>query len=132
MAGALLAGLFRQLFRKLTQNVRKYLQLCLDKGTQFVVGTAIKSQVGGTYSSCGFAVFAPPVGRSGEWVDGPGICLKGQEGEGGLGLLRYRGRVGVLEACVGGKVYTQARTGSSDWYFGVSGWPLSVTSPLPR
>ena len=48
MAGALLAGLFRQLFRKLTQNVRKYLQLCLDKGTQFVVGTAIKSQVGGT------------------------------------------------------------------------------------
>ena len=47
LAGALLAGLFRQLFRKLTQNVRKYLQLCLDKGTQFVVGTAIKSQVGG-------------------------------------------------------------------------------------
>lgn len=45
LAGALLAGLFRQLFRKLTQNVRKYLQLCLDKGTQFVVGTAIKSQV---------------------------------------------------------------------------------------
>ncbi|CAN0480807.1 unnamed protein product, partial [Ectocarpus sp. 12 AP-2014] len=44
LAGALLAGLFRQLFRKLTQNVRKYLQLCLDKGTQFVVGTAIKSQ----------------------------------------------------------------------------------------
>lgn len=46
LAGALLAGLFRQLFRKLTQNVRKYLQLCLDKSTQFVVGTAIKSQVG--------------------------------------------------------------------------------------
>lgn len=45
LAGALLAGLFRQLFRKLTQNVRKYLQLCLDKGTPFVVGTAIKSQV---------------------------------------------------------------------------------------
>ncbi|CAM9966967.1 unnamed protein product, partial [Sphacelaria rigidula] len=45
LAGALLAGLFRQLFRKLTQNVRKYLQLCLDKSTQFVVGTAIKSQV---------------------------------------------------------------------------------------
>lgn len=45
LAGALLAGLFRQLFRKLTLNVRKYLQLCLDKGSQFVVGTAIKSQV---------------------------------------------------------------------------------------
>lgn len=53
LAGALLAGLFRQLFRKLTQNVRKYLQLCLDKGSQFVVGTAIKSQVGWCFGTRG-------------------------------------------------------------------------------
>ncbi|CAM9151953.1 unnamed protein product [Chrysoparadoxa australica] len=51
LAGPLMAGLFRTLFRQLTQasaalfcNVRKYLDKCLNEGKQFVLGVAIKSQ----------------------------------------------------------------------------------------
>lgn len=43
LAGPLLGGLFRVLFRKLTKDVRKHLQRCLDEGKHFNVGAAIKS-----------------------------------------------------------------------------------------
>ena len=39
----MLAGLFRILFRKLTKDVRKHLQRCLDEGKNFNIGSAIKS-----------------------------------------------------------------------------------------
>ena len=32
LGGPLLAGLFRQLFRKLTKDVRGYVQKCVDRG----------------------------------------------------------------------------------------------------
>ena len=34
LGGPLLAGLFRQLFRKLTKDVRSYVQKCVDRGAQ--------------------------------------------------------------------------------------------------
>jgi DNA-directed RNA polymerase II subunit RPB2 len=43
LAGPLLGGLFRILFRKLTKDVRKHLQRCLDEGKHFNIGAAIKS-----------------------------------------------------------------------------------------
>jgi len=43
LAGPLLGGLFRILFRKLTKDVRKHLQRCLDEGKHFNIGSAIKS-----------------------------------------------------------------------------------------
>lgn len=43
LAGPLLGGLFRMLFRKLTKDVRKHLQRCLDEGKHFNIGAAIKS-----------------------------------------------------------------------------------------
>jgi len=43
LAGPLLGGLFRTLFRKLTKDVRKHLQRCLDEGKHFNIGAAIKS-----------------------------------------------------------------------------------------
>mmetsp|Transcript_3964 Transcript_3964/g.9690 ORF Transcript_3964/g.9690 Transcript_3964/m.9690 type:complete len:1241 (-) Transcript_3964:119-3841(-) len=43
LAGPLLGGLFRLLFRKLTQDVRKHLQRSLDEGKPFVISSAIKS-----------------------------------------------------------------------------------------
>jgi DNA-directed RNA polymerase II subunit RPB2 len=43
LAGPLLGGLFRILFRKLTKDVRKHLQHCLDEGKHFNIGAAIKS-----------------------------------------------------------------------------------------
>jgi DNA-directed RNA polymerase II subunit RPB2 len=43
LAGPLLGGLFRLLFRKLTTDVRRHLQRCLDEGKVFNIGTAIKS-----------------------------------------------------------------------------------------
>ena len=43
LAGPLLGSLFRTLFRKLTLDVRKHLQRCLDEGKHFNIGAAIKS-----------------------------------------------------------------------------------------
>merc|ERR1719183_2800040 len=43
LAGPLLGGLFRVLFRKLTKDVRRHLQRCLDEGKHFNMGAAIKS-----------------------------------------------------------------------------------------
>jgi RNA polymerase Rpb2, domain 2/RNA polymerase beta subunit len=43
LAGPLLGSLFRILFRKLTLDVRKHLQRCLDEGKHFNTGAAIKS-----------------------------------------------------------------------------------------
>jgi len=43
LAGPLLGGLFRVLFSKLTKDVRKHLQRCLDEGKHFNIGAAIKS-----------------------------------------------------------------------------------------
>ena len=43
LAGPLLGGLFRILFRKLTLDVRRHLQRCLDEGKHFNIGAAIKS-----------------------------------------------------------------------------------------
>jgi DNA-directed RNA polymerase II subunit RPB2 len=43
LAGPLLGGLFRILFRKLTKDVRKHLQRCLDEGKFFSISSAIKS-----------------------------------------------------------------------------------------
>lgn len=43
LAGPLLGGLFRVLFRKLTKDVRRHLQRCLDEGKHFNIGSAIKS-----------------------------------------------------------------------------------------
>jgi len=44
LAGALLGGLFRILFRKLTKDVRRYLQRCVDEGRPFNLTVAIKSK----------------------------------------------------------------------------------------
>lgn len=44
LAGPLLGGLFRLLFRKLTKDVRKYLQRCLDERKPFNIKSAIKSR----------------------------------------------------------------------------------------
>eukprot|EP00594_Rhizosolenia_setigera_P020339 CAMPEP_0178963112 /NCGR_PEP_ID=MMETSP0789-20121207/14811_1 /TAXON_ID=3005 /ORGANISM="Rhizosolenia setigera, Strain CCMP 1694" /LENGTH=1245 /DNA_ID=CAMNT_0020647481 /DNA_START=60 /DNA_END=3797 /DNA_ORIENTATION=- len=43
LAGPLLGGLFRILFRKITKDVRSHLQRCLDEGKHFNIGIAIKS-----------------------------------------------------------------------------------------
>jgi DNA-directed RNA polymerase II subunit RPB2 len=43
LAGPLLGSLFRVLFSKLTKDVRKHLQRCLDEGKHFNIGAAIKS-----------------------------------------------------------------------------------------
>lgn len=43
LAGPLLGGLFRMLFRKLTKDVKRHLQRCLDEGKLFNIGAAIKS-----------------------------------------------------------------------------------------
>ena len=43
LAGPLLGGLFRILFRKVTKDVRSHLQRCLDEGKHFNIGIAIKS-----------------------------------------------------------------------------------------
>lgn len=43
LAGPLLGGLFRNLFRKLTLDVRRHLQRCLDEGKHFNIGAAMKS-----------------------------------------------------------------------------------------
>jgi len=44
LAGPLLGGLFRQLFKKLTKDVRGYLQKCVDKGKDFNMQTAVRSK----------------------------------------------------------------------------------------
>eukprot|EP01133_Synstelium_polycarpum_P003771 gene3771-4348_t len=44
LAGPLLGTLFRQLFKKLTKDVRGYLQRCIDKGKEFIPSSAIKSK----------------------------------------------------------------------------------------
>lgn len=43
LAGPLLGGLFRSLFRKLTGDVRKYLTKSLDEGKDFNIVLAMKS-----------------------------------------------------------------------------------------
>jgi len=43
LAGPLLAGLFRMLFKKLRQDVGRYLQKCLDTGKEFNLALAVKS-----------------------------------------------------------------------------------------
>lgn len=43
LAGPLLGGLFRILFRKLTLDVRRHLQRCLDEGKDFNIAASIKS-----------------------------------------------------------------------------------------
>lgn len=43
LAGPLLGGLFRLLLRKLTKDVRKTLQICLDEGKEFNISNSIKS-----------------------------------------------------------------------------------------
>ena len=43
LAGPLLGSLFRVLFSKLTKDVRRHLQRCLDEGKHFNIGAAIKS-----------------------------------------------------------------------------------------
>uniref|UniRef100_A0A7S1BEL4 DNA-directed RNA polymerase subunit beta n=1 Tax=Corethron hystrix TaxID=216773 RepID=A0A7S1BEL4_9STRA len=43
LAGPLLGGLFRVLFRKLTKDVRRHLQRCLEESRHFNLGAAIKS-----------------------------------------------------------------------------------------
>jgi DNA-directed RNA polymerase II subunit RPB2 len=43
LAGPLLGGLFRVLFNKVTKDVRRHLQRCLDEGKHFNIGAAIKS-----------------------------------------------------------------------------------------
>lgn len=43
LAGPLLGGLFRMLFRKLTKDVGKYLQKCVDTGRDFNLNLAVKS-----------------------------------------------------------------------------------------
>lgn len=45
MAGPLLAGLFRMLFRKLTKDVSKYLQTKTDHGQDFNLALAVKSGI---------------------------------------------------------------------------------------
>ena len=44
LAGPLLGGLFRILFKKLTKDVRGYLQKCVDNGKDFNLTLAIKSR----------------------------------------------------------------------------------------
>lgn len=41
LGGPLLAGLFRQLFRKLTKDVRSYVQRCVDKGKEINIASAV-------------------------------------------------------------------------------------------
>lgn len=41
LSGPLLAGLFRQLFRKLTKDVRNYVQRCIDKGKDINVPASV-------------------------------------------------------------------------------------------
>lgn len=43
LAGPLMAGLFRLLFRKLTKDVSKYLQKCIESGREFNLTLAVKS-----------------------------------------------------------------------------------------
>jgi len=45
LAGPLLGGLFRMLFRKLTKDVVAYLQKCIDEGRDFNLASAIKSRL---------------------------------------------------------------------------------------
>ncbi|OQR95634.1 DNA-directed RNA polymerase II [Thraustotheca clavata] len=44
LAGPLLGGLFRILFKKLTKDVKSYLQKCVDAGRDFQLSLAIKSK----------------------------------------------------------------------------------------
>ncbi|EGC37242.1 RNA polymerase II core subunit [Dictyostelium purpureum] len=44
LAGPLLGTLFRQLFKKLTKDVRLYLQRCIDKDKEFIPSSAVKSK----------------------------------------------------------------------------------------
>eukprot|EP00898_Chlorokybus_atmophyticus_P001664 jgi/Chlat1/2499/Chrsp175S02370 len=44
LAGPLLGSLFRQLFRKLTKDVRSYLQKCLDNGKEVNLAYAVKAK----------------------------------------------------------------------------------------
>lgn len=44
LAGPLLAGLFRMLFRKLTKDVRMYLQKCVDNGKEINLTYAVKAR----------------------------------------------------------------------------------------
>lgn len=44
LAGPLMGGLFRILFKKLTKDVKKYLQKCLNEGKDFNLTLAIKSK----------------------------------------------------------------------------------------
>ncbi|KAN0021895.1 hypothetical protein ACTFIU_004040 [Dictyostelium citrinum] len=44
LAGPLLGTLFRQLFKKLTKDVRLYLQRCIDKDKEFIASSAVKSK----------------------------------------------------------------------------------------
>jgi DNA-directed RNA polymerase II subunit RPB2 len=44
LAGPLLGTLFRQLFKKLTKDVKTYLQKCIDNGKEFNLAMAIKSK----------------------------------------------------------------------------------------
>ncbi|CAI5967919.1 unnamed protein product, partial [Closterium sp. NIES-64] len=45
LAGPLLAGLFRQLFRKLTKDVQGYLQRCMDHGKEINLSYAVKAKI---------------------------------------------------------------------------------------
>ncbi|CAI5462463.1 unnamed protein product [Closterium sp. Yama58-4] len=45
LAGPLLAGLFRQLFRKLTKDVQGYLQRCVDHGKEINLSYAVKAKI---------------------------------------------------------------------------------------
>lgn len=45
LAGPLLGGLFRMLFRKLTKDVGRYLQKCVDSGRSFNIPMAIKHHI---------------------------------------------------------------------------------------
>ncbi|KAJ1460650.1 hypothetical protein M885DRAFT_508737 [Pelagophyceae sp. CCMP2097] len=45
LAGPLLGGLFRMLFRKLTKDVQQYVQKSLDEGRHFNLASAIKSRL---------------------------------------------------------------------------------------
>mmetsp|Transcript_16869 Transcript_16869/g.68060 ORF Transcript_16869/g.68060 Transcript_16869/m.68060 type:complete len:944 (+) Transcript_16869:754-3585(+) len=45
LAGPLLVGLFRTLFRRLATDMQKYLQRCLDESREFNLASAVKSRV---------------------------------------------------------------------------------------
>ena len=45
LAGPLIGGLFRTLFKQLTKDVRRYIQKCLDEGKQPNLTLAIKAQI---------------------------------------------------------------------------------------